>query len=347
MAEPSARSRIGLATQVAVLGALTFGSLAWAGWGMDVRATLTAASGFDLRWALPMTLCLFGTLFLRVLRFRLLLDHPVDNRAMLGVTAIGFLAINVVPLRMGEFVRPFLLAERHGSPFGLALAALFMERLLDLSALMVLLAIIGGFVELPPAGMHIGDLDLLVAGQRAAGAAVSGGLVGIVVLAIAGPPGVAMVSRLAGRVSPSLGGLVERLGGRFVQGFRALGARPAKAVAAVAMTAALWGTTVGVVACGLAGMPGMRADATAAGTTWAATMTAMALVPTPGFVGSFEAGAVAGMTVVGIAADPARAFAVLLHGAMLGFTVVCGIIALLAEGVSLAQVVRDSRANAA
>ena len=140
MAEASARSRAGVAVQVAVLGALTLGSLAWAGWGMDLRATLAAAAGFDLRWALPMTVCLFGTLFLRVLRFRLLLDHPVDNRGMLGVTAIGFLAINVVPLRMGEFVRPFLLAERHGSPFGLALAALFMERLLDLSALMVLLA---------------------------------------------------------------------------------------------------------------------------------------------------------------------------------------------------------------
>jgi hypothetical protein len=39
--------------------------------------------------------------------------------------------------------------------------------------------------------------------------------------------------------------------------------------------------------------------------------------------------------VVGIAADPARAFAVLLHGAMLGFTVVCGIVALLVERVEI------------
>lgn len=345
MADSGGRSRLGASVQVGVLGLLTAGSLAWAGWGMDVGATVAAAAGFDLRWALPMAVCLFGTLLLRVLRFRLLLDHPVDNRAMLGVTAIGFLAINVVPLRMGEFVRPYLLSDRHGAPFGLALAALFMERLLDLSALMVLLAVIGGFVELPPGGMRVGELDLLVAGQRAAGAAVTGGLLGIGVLAIAGPPGVAVLSGLAGRVSPALGGIVERLGIRFVQGFRALGANPARAIGAVALTVALWGTTVGVVAAGLAGMPGMRADATAAGTTWAATMTAMALVPTPGFVGSFEAGAVAGMTVVGIAADPARAFAVLLHAAMLGFTVVCGIVALLVEGLSLAQLVRESRAT--
>lgn len=344
MAEGS--GRLGLVVQIGVLAALTLGSLAWAGWGMDFGATWAAASGFDLRWSAPMLVCLLGTLILRVFRFRLLLDHPVDNRAMLGVTAIGFLAINVVPLRMGEFVRPYLLAERHGAPFGLALAALFVERLLDLSALMVLLAIVGGFVDLPPTGMRVGDLDLLVAGQRAAGLAVSGGLVGIVALAVAGPPGVAFASRLAGRVSPRLGEMVERLGGRFVQGFRALGANPAKAVAAVALTAALWATTIGVVACGLAGMPGLRADAAAAGTTWGATMTAMALVPTPGFVGSFEAGAVAGMTVVGIPADPARAFAVLLHGAMLGFTVVCGVIALLVEGISLIHVVRESRANA-
>lgn len=344
MAEP--RSNLGLWVQGVAIVLLTGGSLAWAGWGMDVRAVLAAGAGFDPRWIAPMLVCLAGTLVFRVIRFRLLLDHVVGYRAMLGVTAIGFLAINVVPFRMGEFVRPWLLSDKHGAPFGLALAALFLERLLDLAALAVLLVGVSVFVALPPGGMRIGDLDLLLAGQRAAGITVGGGLVGIAVLVVLGAPAVDALAGAVGRVSPALGRIVERLGGRFVQGFRALAARPGRALSSLAATAAVWASTVGVVYCALAGVPGLPADVATASTTWGATMTAMALVPTPGFVGSFEAGAVAGLTVLGVGGDPARAFAVLLHAAMLGFTVACGVVALLVEGVSLAQVVRESRAQA-
>lgn len=49
------------------------------------------------------------TLGARAWRFGLLLDHRLPARAVLSVTAVGFMAIGVLPLRMGEVVRPVIL----------------------------------------------------------------------------------------------------------------------------------------------------------------------------------------------------------------------------------------------
>jgi hypothetical protein len=54
-----------------------------------------------------------------------------DTREVVAVCAVGFAAIILFPLRLGEMVRPYLLSRRAGVPFTAALGTAVVERVLD------------------------------------------------------------------------------------------------------------------------------------------------------------------------------------------------------------------------
>jgi uncharacterized protein (TIRG00374 family) len=107
-------------------------------------------------------LLLLGLLFVgltyvtRTIRWRYLLA-PVGHatfRNAFRTTVIGFAALGILPLRAGDVLRPYLLARREGLNIPATFATVIMERVLDLSAVLVLLAIylwgLGGAAALPP-----------------------------------------------------------------------------------------------------------------------------------------------------------------------------------------------------
>src|SRR5262245_49638511 len=71
-------------------------------------------------WLLiPYTLLLVAIHFLRVWRWGMLLS-PVAHvpfRRLFPIATVGLLSIVLLPFRMGEFVRPYLIAERGKIPF--------------------------------------------------------------------------------------------------------------------------------------------------------------------------------------------------------------------------------------
>ena len=107
----------------------------------------------------------------RALRSRhmLRLVANVSLREILVVSWIGFVAIFVLPFRLGELVRPGLLHARGSVPFSTATGAFGAERIIDGLFLMVVLGIalpLGGPVD--PLPDHIGKLPIPVAAVPAA-----------------------------------------------------------------------------------------------------------------------------------------------------------------------------------
>ena len=142
----------GLRWKLAAVLVLTAGFLALALWGIDLDVALEAVAGFRVGMLLPMALCYLAAHSLRALRLHVLLRG--EGRAppylrVFSINTVGFLAINVMPLRLGEAVRPYLLWEREDVPLGSALAAILLERLLDLMMLLVMLLGLGFVVDLP------------------------------------------------------------------------------------------------------------------------------------------------------------------------------------------------------
>ena len=124
-------------------------------------------------WTLPAyaaTVAIWSTL--RAARTRHLLRPvaPIPLTQILSVSWIGFLAIFVLPFRIGEVIRPALFKNKNQVSFATAAGACGAERIIDGLVLMTLLGVslpLGGLLD--PLPDHIGELPIpLVAVPAAA-----------------------------------------------------------------------------------------------------------------------------------------------------------------------------------
>lgn len=322
--------------KIAAVLVVTALCLVWVLWGIDPAVVAVSLGDFRWEWMIGVFALYCATHALRAVRLRTILGVPIPFVRLLSILSIGYLAIHVVPLRMGELVRPALLAEKEKVPFGAGLAAIFVERLVDMLMLLSMMLLIGFAVELPAGRIVVEGIDVLQVGQRVVGTMVAAGLVGLVVLVAVGEPILRITDRLP------KGDFLRR----FREGLIALGRRPAALASVIVTSLVIWALTIFAVQVTLLAFPGLPAGAGDALTTWTITLSGMTAAPTPGFFGGFEAFCSAALIMLGADGDRARTFAVLLHLGQFGFTVATGLAFLVYEGLSLREVVDKSRSAA-
>jgi glycosyltransferase 2 family protein len=91
-----------------------------------------------------------ATLWIRAIRWRHLLAPigPVRFRTAFRTGVIGFAALAILPARVGDLLRPYLLARQEALPFSATFATIVMERVLDLIAVLALMAVyVWGFAD--------------------------------------------------------------------------------------------------------------------------------------------------------------------------------------------------------
>jgi len=321
---------------VAVL-VVTAACLVAALWGVDLSVAASSLAQASWVMLLPMWALYVVAHTLRVIRLGILIGQPVPFRRLFSINSVGFLAINVIPLRMGELVRPWLLSEREGVPFGRGMAAIFIERLLDMIMLLCMLLGLTWMVALPEGGLIISGVDVIHAGQRFAGVIAGAGVLFGLVLVGVGEPAIGLIERLP--LGPALAGFTRR----FREGLVSLLARPAQAVALVGLSASIWLLTIAAIGVFMTAFPGIPTGIGPAWSTWSITLSGMAAVPTPGFFGSFELFCSSALWLLwGVDRDLAGAFAIALHIGQFLFTVGLGAVFLVVEGLSLRDLVRPA-----
>ncbi len=325
--------------KLAAVLALTVACLVWVLWGLDLSEVGRALRQARWLWMVPMLVIYLAGHAMRSYRLGLLLEHDVSFWGLVSVTSVGYLAINVVPLRLGEFVRPYLLLQKHQVPFGSSLAAIFVERLLDMSMLLGMLLLAGWVVDLPDTGVVVPSLgvDVVSAGQRFTGAVSLVGLVGIAVLLASGARLLVLMERVPGART------LVPLTAAFQRGLRSLVERPAQGAAAFGLSLLIWSTTVVAVTCVLQAFDGLPHTLGAGLTTWSVTLAGITVAPTPGFVGAYEAFCKASLLLWDVGADLAVTFSVVLHMGQFAFTVTAGGAFILLEGLDLRHLVAESR----
>jgi uncharacterized protein (TIRG00374 family) len=101
--------------------------------GQDYERIRTALGEFRYWFIIPALALYFVGVWLRAYRWSVLLRPMVKVSAaeIVPITAVGFMANNVLPLRTGEVVRSYVLSKRFGVSKTAALATIAVERLFD------------------------------------------------------------------------------------------------------------------------------------------------------------------------------------------------------------------------
>ncbi len=117
---------------------------------LDFGRLIEALTDANYIYVVPgIGLYLIGVWF-RTLRWQWLLKHmrPVKTSRLFPVVVVGYMANNLLPMRLGELVRSYYVGEREGVSKTAALVTIFIERLLDALTLLLFISAIAVFVPL-------------------------------------------------------------------------------------------------------------------------------------------------------------------------------------------------------
>ena len=273
------------------------------------------------------------TYWMRVVRWQYLLEPvgPTRFRTALRTTVIGFAASFLLPARAGDVLRPYLLARQEGLRPTATFATIVVERVLDLIAVLTLLAY---FVW--GSGGRAVPVDLLGPIQVAAalaGLAALGLMVGMFILALH-PERVGNIVRGLNRVLPHR--IAETLAGlarTFSEGL-AVAKTPRPLVIALVWSYPLW-IVIALEAWCIT--QALRIDMSVGGSFLLQALLVIGVaVPTPGAVGGFhEAYRIGVTTFFGAPNDDAVAAAIVLHALSFIPVTIVGLIFMAGDGLSM------------
>jgi glycosyltransferase 2 family protein len=302
--------------------------------GTDLKAVWTHVQNANVKYVLAAIVFVPLTYVTRAIRWHYLLlpVGPTRFRTAFRTTIIGFAALTLLPARVGDILRPYLLARQEGLDPPATFATVVAERVLDLMAVLTLLAIfVWGFAD--PATSPAAALASVKVSATIAGA-VTLVLIGLMWVLATHPERIGSLVLAVGRVLPRR--TAERLAHAarvFSSGFAA-SKQPRNFVLAIiwsfpiwlAIAAESWLVTRGF---------GMALPFPGSFLLQALLVLGVA-VPTPAGVGSYHAAYRYGMTTFfGAAENQAVAAGLVLHAISFFPVVVIGLVFMVQDGLSL------------
>ncbi len=124
---------------------------------VDLRAVAAALRNANYAGFAGVCAITIFAFWVRAIRWRFLLrtDRRIGTASLFSATMIGFMANNVLPFRLGEFVRPWALARRERLSKSMLLATIVVERAVDMLTLLAIFGIallVAPIAENTPAG---------------------------------------------------------------------------------------------------------------------------------------------------------------------------------------------------
>ncbi|HLB27330.1 MAG TPA: lysylphosphatidylglycerol synthase transmembrane domain-containing protein [Dehalococcoidia bacterium] len=302
-------------------------------WRTDLSELGDALAQANYRWVVPAIAVWFVSAAFRSLRWHYLLHRLADlsTRTLYPIVIIGYMANNLLPLRTGEFVRAYVLGERHGVSKMSALGTIAVERVFDGVVLVGFLVAAGAVLGLNE------ELTVLAIAMSAAFAV----LLALFVYVASSPERARRWTEWAIALLP--GPLRERahaLASSFLDGLQSL-QNPSLVVLMLGVSLAAWlleAFMYYLVGRSFSIDEGFAAYMMVA----AAANLAITLPSTSGGIGPFELLAKETLTFLGTGSAVAGAYAIALHGFLLLPVIAAGLVFLWAINLSLGRTLEEA-----
>ena len=310
----------------------------WATRGTDWAAVGTVLRGAHVGWSLAVIAVSIGCHVLRAERWRILLRPVADvpRWPAIAATFVGFGANALLPLRIGEVVRPVFLARRTRIPLSPTISSIVLERICDV--LLMLGCLLAVMVVYPVP-------DFIRSGAVVLGFGAIGVLVFLVFAARNRDSGERIIRRVLGvlpaRISDPLASIAEGL----LQGLAGL--TDGRIIAVVLVSSVvLWSLIALTYTLSFLALDVDIPLLSGSLVTVVIVATFVSLPQAPGFLGTWQAGCVFALhEVFGVPQDVAVGYSLLTWAIQMIANVGSGAIALAFEGVSLRELVQEGRAE--
>jgi glycosyltransferase 2 family protein len=283
--------------------------------GVELDRFVAAIRGVRVRWLVAVVALSSSMHLVRCWRWWLIIGRvrPVPLREVVSIASVGLLALQVLPFRLGEVVRPYLLVERRGLRFGAALYTVVLERTTEIVGLAGAFTVAVLFADLPLDTLRIGDWDVsfVADGRRAIGLALTPFLLCLAAFLFLGDRIAGPVETAAVRVHRGLGRAIGGLLRSFADGAATM--RDGRFSLAMLGTTALAWTLNAAVFWATARAFGFPLEPLAGVVLLVVFMVGMLLPAPPLFAGVFEAFLIAGVVLYGVDRSDAAAYAVVSH----------------------------------
>jgi glycosyltransferase 2 family protein len=307
---------------------------------VSVDQLVEAFRGADYRLVAPAAVVTLAGYLLRSIRWQRIVRPAarVSLPTAFSILMMGFAANNLLPARLGEFVRAFLLRRATGARKTFGMATVFLERVCDGVVLIALLGIVSLLWPLPVFGQQVQLVSSLV---------FLGSVAGILMLLLREAFTVKLLNRLMRPMPGRLSASVLRASRAFIAGLQSL-KRPRSLFLVVVLSLSVWAleaTSYFLM---------MRAfnvqlppqQHVLAALLLLVTINLGIMVPSaPGYVGTFQFFAVAALTMFEVDRDASLAIGISSH--LMQYVLVTGIgLAFFArENLSLSSLQKESSAD--
>jgi uncharacterized protein (TIRG00374 family) len=300
---------------------------------IEMKQLAAAFVELDAKYLLLAVVCCFVSYYFRALRWDYLL-LPLKRCPMTTVfpaTIIGLMVNSLLPARIGELARAYLLAEKENLSKGSVLGTLVLDRLADVLCLLLLLLFTLSFADLPDASRN--DREVLIVGGQITFAVC----LAIVLFLISLRAGIVrvptaksvIVRKLPRRIKERVVSVLDSL----VQGMR-LPVKPGDGAVIAGSSIVAWVFSVIPVDLILRSF-GIFLPVTASMLILVMVAFAVMVPAAPGYIGIYHYACFSALRVYHVPEGKALSIALIAHAASFGPVILAGFYYLWKDGISL------------
>jgi len=312
-----------------VLGSLIGLLFIWLAFrGTDIEGIKSSFKAVKYLYLIPVVFLSIIVLVLRSYRWGVILEplEKINQWPLFSITAVGFMAISLLPVRMGEFARPYLVSQKSSIRMGSALATIVVERIFDMLTLMIFLLLVLMTVNLPDWIFRSACSILLL---------VIPLFLLLIFLAVKRDASVKGVDRIISILPEAFSSRLMRLFHSFLDGLQILPDLK-KTFYVTFLSVIIWSLMALATYILFSSFKSMlNLPLTAAYAVLVITALGVTLPAAPGFVGNYHYSCVLALTLFGIPKTDALTFAILLHFIQIVVTILLGLLFLPFVKVSL------------
>jgi uncharacterized protein (TIRG00374 family) len=310
--------------------------------GKDLGAIAAATREADYRYLWVYLASLVAIYLARTVRWGLLLEPVADVpfARLNAASAVGLMALIILPFRLGEFARPYLVAERPKLRVSAALSSVVVERVVDgiFTGLLLVVSLLAVPDRAP--GVHV---------LRMGGVLVSLGFVAVLAFLAFGyrnraravSMAVAVLRPLSTRLADRAAGMLDA----FIHGLRLVPSRR-KVALFFALTAIYWALNAWGMAILARGF-GFELGVVEACTLLGVLVIGVMIPAGPGMIGTFQGAIVVALALFApgdVVATRGTAYANVVWAAQLVVTTAIGLLFLFSRHIQLGRVLAAPQA---